>query len=97
VASVNILRQTTPGELLAPHFGTRRDVGWVFDKTAEKVTEWVERVRELKNKGGELEGISETMEKEVMAEAGVSELQIYAKVSVRTSVMGILNYLRKNP
>ena len=97
VASVNRLRQTTPGELLAPHFGTRRDVGWVFDKTAEKVPEWVQKVREMKNKGLDIDGISDAMEKEVMGEAGVDQLQIYAKVSVRTSVMGILNYLRKNP
>lgn len=97
VATVEKLRQTSPAELLVPHFGTRKDVDWVFANTVKKVPEWVETVRVLKNKGAELDGISETMEKSILEEAGVDVLPIYAQVSVRTSVMGILNYLRKNP
>jgi glyoxylase-like metal-dependent hydrolase (beta-lactamase superfamily II) len=97
VASVELLRQTTPAELLVPHYGTRDDVGWVFDATVEKVTQWVARVRELTKKGMGLDDASEVMESDVRAEAGVEDLPIYAKVSVRTSVMGILQYLSKNP
>jgi len=36
------------------------------------------------------------MEGEVAKDAGTSDLPIYAKVSVRTSVMGIMHYLDKN-
>jgi glyoxylase-like metal-dependent hydrolase (beta-lactamase superfamily II) len=96
-ASVRSLMQTTPKELLVPHFGTRADPEWVFDTTVEKVSLWVDRVRELRKKGMTLDGAAEEMEAEVMREAGVQNLAIYAKVSVRTSVMGIMHYLDKNP
>jgi glyoxylase-like metal-dependent hydrolase (beta-lactamase superfamily II) len=97
VASVGALEQTTPKELLVPHYGTRKDVGWVFRTTSEKVPRWVERVRQLKNEGKSLDEASEVMEAEIRKDAGVGELTIYAKVSIRTSVMGILHYLEKNP
>lgn len=95
-ASVAALRQTTPSELLVPHFGARRDVDWVFDRTVELVRQWVEQVKVLWKEGMPLDGVSEKMEGEVMKDAGVDELTIYAKVSIRTSVMGIMHYLDKN-
>ena len=97
VATVRSLKQTTPRELLAPHFGTRADVDNVFDQTAEKVLAWVEKVKDLLKKGMNADGVSELMEAEVKVEAGVDELPVYAKVSVRTSVKGIVHYLSKNP
>ncbi len=97
VATVGTLRQTTPSELLVPHFGTRKDVGWVFDRTVELVQLWVERVKEMRKKGMTLDEASEVMEGEVAGDAGIADLPIYAKVSVRTSVMGIMHYLDKNP
>jgi glyoxylase-like metal-dependent hydrolase (beta-lactamase superfamily II) len=96
VATVGMLKQTTPSELLVPHFGTRKDVDWVFDQTVELVESWVELVRELWKKGLSLDQASEVMEKGVLEAAGVQELPIYAVVSVRTSVMGIINYLEKS-
>jgi glyoxylase-like metal-dependent hydrolase (beta-lactamase superfamily II) len=96
VATVGALKQTTPSELLVPHFGARKDVDWVFERTEELVKQWVEQVKVLWKQGMELDGISEKMEGEVMKDAGVSDLTIYAKVSIRTSVMGIIHYLEKN-
>jgi len=96
VATVSSLRQTTPAELLVPHFGARKDVDWVFDRTAGLVKEWVERVGVLRKKGMSLDEVSEAMERDVVREAGVAELPIYATVSVRASVMGIMHYLDKN-
>lgn len=97
VASVEMLRQTTPAELLVPHYGTRDDANRVFDSTVEKVNKWVAMVKELSKKGMGLDDASEVMEGEVRADSGVEDLPIYAKVSVRTTVMGILHYLNKNP
>ena len=97
VASVGALEQTKPKELLVPHYGTRKDVGWVFETTAEKVPKWVDKVRKLKKDGKSLDEASEEMEAEVKKEAGVEDLTVYAKVSVRTSVMGIMHFLDKNP
>jgi hypothetical protein len=37
------------------------------------------------------------MSEKVKKESGARELPLYARVSVRTSVMGILHYLEKNP
>ncbi len=96
VASIGALEQTTPKELLVPHYGTRKDVDWVFRTTAAKVPQWVDMVRRLKNDGKSLDEASEVMEGETRKDAGVDDLAIYAKVSVRTSVMGILHYLEKN-
>jgi glyoxylase-like metal-dependent hydrolase (beta-lactamase superfamily II) len=96
VATVNTLRQMTPSELLVPHFGARKDVEWVFERTAELVQRWVERVKTEKKNGMTLDSISEEMEGEVMKDAGVVELAIYAKISIRTSVMGIIRYLDKS-
>ncbi|HEY6283092.1 MAG TPA: MBL fold metallo-hydrolase [Nitrososphaerales archaeon] len=95
IATVGALRQTTPSELLVPHFGVRKDVDWVFDQTAQLVERWVETVRGLWKKGMSLDEASEVMEKEILEKAGVQELPIYASISVRTSVMGIIHYLEK--
>jgi glyoxylase-like metal-dependent hydrolase (beta-lactamase superfamily II) len=96
VATVRTLEQTTPSELLVPHFGIRKDVEWVFGQTAELVELWVGIVRDLWKKGMALDEASEVMEKSILEKAGVQELPIYARVSVRTSVMGIIHYLEKN-
>jgi glyoxylase-like metal-dependent hydrolase (beta-lactamase superfamily II) len=95
-STVGALRQTTPAELLVPHFGARRDVDWVFDRTVELVQRWVEQVKGLWKQGMPLDLVSDKMEGEVMKDAGINELNIYAKVSIRTSVMGIIHYLDKN-
>lgn len=96
VATVARLRQMTPSELLVPHYGTRSDVDWVFDRTVELVRGWVEQVKGYWKKGETLDETSERMEAEVRKDSGVGDLPIYAKVSVRTSVMGIRHYLEKN-
>jgi glyoxylase-like metal-dependent hydrolase (beta-lactamase superfamily II) len=96
VATIGALRQTTPSELLVPHFVVRKDVDWVFDRTAELVQLWVDKVKILWKKGMSLDEVSEVMEGDVMRDAGANDLAIYAKVSVRTSVMGIFHYLEKN-
>ena len=97
VSTVEALRRMTPTELLVPHYGVRKDVDWVFDRTSELVTAWVEKVRAMWKQKLTLEEVSERMQAEVMQDAGVGELAIYAQVSVRTSVMGIMHYLDKNP
>ncbi|MDA4119552.1 MAG: hypothetical protein OK436_03095, partial [Thaumarchaeota archaeon] len=96
VATVASLKQTTPSELLVPHFGVRKDVEWVLDQTAQLVERWVEIVRVLWKKGISLDEASEIMEKEILEGAGVQELPIYASISIRTSVMGIIHYLEKS-
>jgi glyoxylase-like metal-dependent hydrolase (beta-lactamase superfamily II) len=97
VHTVRQLEQTTPEELLVPHFGRRNDVGQVFENTRTKVLQWVRETRDLKNKGMGLDEISEAMEAKIKSEAAAGDLSIYARVMVRTSVMGILHYLEKNP
>ncbi len=96
-ATVRMLRQTTPSELLVPHFGLRKDVDWVFDRTADLVQLWVDKVKVLWKQGKTLEEVTEAMEVDVLRDAGVPDLPIYAQVSVRTSVMGIMHYFDKNP
>jgi glyoxylase-like metal-dependent hydrolase (beta-lactamase superfamily II) len=96
MASLETLRQTTPVELLVPHFGVRKDTKWIFDKTAERVTGWVEKVRSMSNKGMSPGEVGEAMVKEVELEAGLQDLEIYAKILIRTSVAGIVHFLGKS-
>ncbi|MDG6965249.1 MAG: hypothetical protein JRM75_01110, partial [Nitrososphaerota archaeon] len=58
---------------------------------------WVDQVSRMWKLKMGLDQAAESMEKAVASDAGVGDLPIYAKVSVRTSVMGILHYLDKNP
>ncbi len=96
VRTVSDLEQTDPGKLLVPHFGAREDVDSVFQDTRTKVPEWVKAVREMKNRRMGLDEISEEMSARVRNEAAVDDLPIYATLSIRTSVMGIMHYLDKN-
>ncbi len=96
VSSVRSLRQLGATRLLTPHFGVRTDVDYVFDDTEEKVTRWVKDVGDMKGRGASLDDATEAMQLRVGREAGVRELPIYAKVSIRASVMGIMHYLSRN-
>jgi hypothetical protein len=82
--------------LLVPHFGTRGDPGRVLEDTRVKVTEWVREVGSMRNRGMTLDQASEAMAAKVKEEAKTGELPVYAKVSIRTSVMGIMHHLEKN-
>ena len=95
VASVGLLAQTSPRELLIPHFGVVKDVNFVLGETARKVPEWVAEVQRMSQRGMQLDEISGEMTKKVQAEAGVEDLPVHAEVSARTSVMGILHYLSR--
>lgn len=96
VATVGQLKQTGPRELLIPHFGTRKDVDQVFSRTTELVLSWVDAVKEMWKQKATLDEVAEKMEETVSVDAGTRDLPIYAKVSVRTSAMGIMHYLDKN-
>jgi len=96
VSTIGTLRQTKPSELLVPHFGARKDVDWVFDRTMVLVQTWVEEVKGLWKRGISLDQATEVMREEVAKDAGAVDLPIYAQVSVRTSVMGIFHHLEKS-
>ncbi len=96
VATVGELGQTDPKSLLVPHFGARKDVDFVFDDTTARVNEWVRAVEGMRNSKKGLDEITEEMTARVASEEGVDSIPVYAQISVRTSVMGILHYLEKN-
>jgi len=97
VDTVNVLRQMDSRSLLVPHFGVRRDVSSVFEATRRKTMEWLEKVRSLKNDGRGFDEIVEVMQEVAERDAGVARgaLPIYAQVSIRTTVMGMFQYLEK--
>jgi glyoxylase-like metal-dependent hydrolase (beta-lactamase superfamily II) len=96
VGTIATLRQMNPTELLVPHFGARKDVDWVFERTTELVDRWVEEVKGLWKRGMSVDGATEVMQAGVSRDAGIADLPVYVQVSVRTSVMGILHHLEKN-
>lgn len=95
VSSVRSLEQMNPARLLTPHFGPMPDVGYVFENTKEKVMKWVRDVGDMRGRGASVDDAAEAMELRVAAESGVQDLPIYVKVSIRTSVMGIMQYLSR--
>ncbi len=94
--TVKRLEQMDSKSLLVPHFGLRKDVMNVMETTKNKVEDWLSEVRAMKSKGLELDEIVEKMQGEIQAEAGVTELPIYAQVSVRITVMGMLHFLSRS-
>jgi glyoxylase-like metal-dependent hydrolase (beta-lactamase superfamily II) len=96
ISTVGRLEQMSPAKLLVPHFGIRSDVGRVFDETKTKVKEWVDWIRKMRNEGKTFDEMTEVMVGEVAREEGLEEIPIFARVSVRTSVMGINHFLEKN-
>jgi glyoxylase-like metal-dependent hydrolase (beta-lactamase superfamily II) len=95
-STIDKLSQNTPELLLVPHFGIRSDSDQVFETTKKKVRDWVDRVRTMRKDGINIEKMQEVMEKIVMDEASVHELPVYAKLSIRTSILGILHYIEKH-
>lgn len=97
VATARKLSQFDPSALLIPHFGVRSDSKWVFDETAAKTDEWLRAIRALRNLGRTFDEITDKMVETATLESGLPELPMYAKISIRTSVMGITHYLDKHP
>lgn len=95
VTTVGELGQTDPKSLLVPHFGARNDVDSIFEDTSVKVNEWVRAVEGMRNAKKGLDEITEEMVARVAAGEGAESIPVYAQISVRTSVMGILHYLEK--
>jgi len=96
VATLHSLRQFGTKTLLIPHFGTRTDVDRVFTDTEEKVTTWVRDVSDMKSRGASLDDATRAMQIRVERESGIADLPTFVKVSIRTSVMGIIHYLSRN-
>ncbi len=94
-STVDRLLQMDSNSLLVPHFGVRRDTKNVFETTKKKTQDWLMKVRAMRSKGMELEDIAEVLQKEIKTEAGVRKLAIYAEVSVRVTVMGMLHFLSR--
>jgi glyoxylase-like metal-dependent hydrolase (beta-lactamase superfamily II) len=97
--TTDTLSQMDSRVLLAPHFGVRTDVKEVLGETKKRTDEWVSKVREMKRAGMSLDAMTASLKTGVAGEAGIAEegFPAYADISIRTSVMGILHYLEKNP
>jgi glyoxylase-like metal-dependent hydrolase (beta-lactamase superfamily II) len=96
VDTVNQLEQMDSLALLVPHFGVRTDSEYVFRETKDKMEDWVEAVRKMRQSKLTFDQIVDRMVEEVRAEAGGGDLPIYVQVLTRVSVMGIDHFLGKN-
>jgi len=85
--------------LLSPHFGVRTDAKAVLAETTRKTNQWVSEVKEMKKGGASLDVVTASLKTEIIREARMSENDFpkYAEIAIRTSAMGILHYLEKNP
>jgi glyoxylase-like metal-dependent hydrolase (beta-lactamase superfamily II) len=90
--TVDRARGLSSKALLVPHFGVRSDVDRIFEETKRKVPLWIGEVAELRRDGKAFDEIVDVMTKKVeLDESG--PLPIYAELSVRVSVSGIVTYL----
>ena len=96
VQTLEMLRQTDPKMLLVPHYGVRKDVNLVIDRTKEKTEEWVKDVRKLNDAHLTPEQIVEELRRKIVTETGIPPgFPGYVNVMMRTSVLGILGYLNR--
>jgi len=96
VQTLEMLRQTDPKMLLVPHYGVRKDVGMVLDRTKEKTEEWVRDVTKLNNMYLTPEQIVVELKQKITEETGIPPgFPGYVNVMMRASVLGILGYLNR--
>lgn len=94
--TLEMMRQTDPKMLLVPHYGVRKDVGLVLDRTREKTEEWVNEVRKLNDMHLTLEQIVDELKRKITDETGIPPgFPAFVNVMIRASAMGILSYLNK--
>ncbi len=96
VATAERLAGMDPELLLLPHFGVRKDPKFVFEQTMEKTDQWLGKTAGMRDRGMSLDEITDAMIEHLAGQERTSELPIYVRVSVKTSVMGIAHYLEKN-
>ena len=91
------LRQTDPKMLLVPHYGVRKDVGIVIDRTKQETEQWVKDVKRLNDMRMTPEQIVEELKRKIIAETGIPPAAFpgYVNVPIRASVLGILHYLKR--
>ncbi len=97
VSTVNLLHGMGSRSLLVPHFGVRKDVTEVFETTKNKTMEWFSMVKGMKARGDGFDAAVKEMQNLAAREAGVrlDQLPVYSKLSVRTTVMGMYQYLER--
>jgi glyoxylase-like metal-dependent hydrolase (beta-lactamase superfamily II) len=93
--TIGRLRQTDPKMVLAPHYGAREDVDYVFEQTVQRTDEWVEEVRKLSDRHLSQDEISNALRRRVISETGMrpEDFPAHGDVSIRTNVKGIINFL----
>jgi glyoxylase-like metal-dependent hydrolase (beta-lactamase superfamily II) len=97
VRSLEVLRQTDSKMLLVPHYGVRKDVGLILDRTKEKTEQWVGDVRRLNDSHLSPEEIVIELRRKIVEETGMrpTDFPSYVNVLIRLSVLGILGYLKR--
>ena len=95
--TLKMLRQTDAKALLVPHYGIRKDVGLVLDRTKEKTDQWVKDVRKLGDMHLSPEQIVDEVRRNITVETGIrpGDFPGYVNVVIRISVLGILSYLKR--
>jgi len=95
--TLEMLRQTDPKMLLVPHYGVRKDVSLVLDRTREKTEEWVKDVTRLNDMHLTPEQIVDELRRKITEETGIPSAGFpgYVLVVMRASVLGILGYLSR--
>lgn len=97
VETLGMLRQTDPKMLLVPHYGARKDVDLIIDRTREKTEEWIKDVTKLDGRHLTPEQIVEELKRKIIDETGIpaQAFPSFVTVMMKASVLGILAYLKR--
>lgn len=97
VRTLEKMRQTDPKMLLVPHYGARKDVGLILDRTREKTEDLVKEVRRLRDMRMTPDQMVEEVRRKIVDETGmrIADFPSYVNVMIRLSVLGAVAYLER--
>jgi glyoxylase-like metal-dependent hydrolase (beta-lactamase superfamily II) len=95
--TLEMLRQTDSKMLLVPHYGVRKDVNLILNRTKEETDRWVKDVGKLNDMHLTPEQIAEELRRRIVDETGIPPggFPGYVNVLIRLNVLGILGYLKR--
>jgi len=96
VESLERIRRIKPTKLLTPHFGLMTNAADLIDHNLEVLREWKARIEGMVRNGNSQDEITRTLTEKTAQRAGmpVTGIPDYLSVSIRTSVLGFLRYLK---
>jgi glyoxylase-like metal-dependent hydrolase (beta-lactamase superfamily II) len=95
VESLERIRRLSPKRLFTPHYGVIQEAMKSVDMNIVSLRRWVAEIEEMKRGDLSLEAITANLMRQVALSGGrdSSALPLYAEISIKISVLGVIRYL----